>query len=82
MTQVSEIFSIVEEQKKQDIEFLEKVSVRNEKEAKIIITKYDLKHPSIKIITDNLCNYDKIVEESKLFLQKRKEFLDFIAEYL
>lgn len=82
MTQVSEIFSIVEEQKKQDDEFLQKVSVRNEKEAKIIITKYDLKHPSIKILTDNLCNYDKIVEESKKFLQKRKEFLDFMSEYL
>ena len=82
MTQVSEIFSIVDEQKKQDEEFIKKVCSRNEKEAKLIIAKYDLKNSSKNVPLDYFCDYEGMVREFKAHLEKRKEFLKFMAEYL
>jgi hypothetical protein len=82
MTQVSEIFCVTSEQEKQDKEFLGKVAVRNEKEAKRIIAKYDLKNSSLHISVEFFEDYTKMTQEFKKYLSKRKEFLDFIAEYL
>ena len=82
MTQASEIFSIIDEQKKQDEEFLKKVCSRNEKEAKIIIAKYDLKNSSKNVPLDHFCDYEGMVKEFKTHLEKRKQFLDFMSEYL
>jgi hypothetical protein len=82
MTQVFETFSIIKEKEKQDKEFLDKIQVRNEKEAKLIICKYDLNNSCLHIVNENLEDYDKMVEEYQKYLQKRKEFFNFISEYL
>ena len=75
-------FSFLKEKELQDNEFLKKVQVRNEKEARLIIAKYDLKNSFLKITTKCYDNYDKIIEESKIYLEKRKNFLNLFSEYL
>lgn len=82
MTNLIEIIPFVEEKKKQDKEFLEKVQVRNEKEAKLIIAKYDLRNSCLYITTKFFGDYERINEEYHKQLQKRKEFLNFMSEYL
>jgi hypothetical protein len=82
MDHTYEDFSIIKEKRKQDEEFLSKIQVRNEKEAKLIIAKYDLKNSCLNITTKYYDNYDKIIEESKKYLEERKKFLNLFSEYL
>ncbi len=82
MDSITENFSFIKEKEIQDREFLSKVQVRNEKEAKLIIAKYDLKNSFLTISTKCYDNYDKIIEESKKYLEERKNFLNLFSEYL
>jgi hypothetical protein len=77
-----EDFSIVKEKRKQDEEFLSKIQVRNEKEAKLILAKYDLNNSCLHISNKYYDNYNKMIEEYKKYLEERKKFLNLFSEYL
>jgi hypothetical protein len=75
-------FLIKEEKEKQSKEFLDKVQIRNKQEARLILSKYDLKHPIRNIIESFQNDSEKTINELNIFFQKRKEFLNLLAEYL
>ena len=72
---------ISEIREKQDNEFLKMVLPRNKKEAKFILTKYDLKHPLIEIIKAD-DEFSITCEKIKEAFKNREKFLKFMTEYL
>ncbi len=72
---------VSEIREKQDNEFLKMVLPRNKKEAKYILTKYDLKHPLIEIIKAD-DDFHITCEKIKAAFKDREKFLKLMAQYL
>ena len=72
---------ISELREKQNREFLDKVLRHNKKEASVIITKYDLKHSLLDVISMN-DDFKVTIEKIKQSFEERAKFLNFMSEYL
>lgn len=73
--------SILKMRKLQNEAFLNKVMERNRKEAKIIITRYDLKN-SLLFVQDFSKDWNYNLEQINNLMKKRGEFLKELSEYL
>ena len=73
---------IYEITQKQNSQFCNRLSPRNLKEAKFIISKYDLSHSLTILTNDYLDDLIAFRNATEKYLKDREEFLQFMSKYL
>ena len=68
--------------KEQDEFFFKNIQIRNHKEGKLILTKYDLQNSLRNIIEKYENDKGILINELNVFFEKRKEFIEFMIKYL
>ncbi len=72
---------ILKTREQQNETFISKIQPRNRKEAKIIITRYDLKNSILEAL-DFKIEWNENVEKIKKMLEERSRILSIISDYL
>ena len=74
-----DLTDITEEQNKTAFE---KINPKFKDAAKRLISMYDWDNSPLPKDDDTLCNYDKLIQFNKFYVEKREKFLKMISNYL
>ena len=68
--------------KEQDDFFFNNIQIRNHKEGKLILVKYDSEN-SLRYVIEKYDNdKENLYKELNIFFEKRKNFIEFMVKYL
>jgi hypothetical protein len=78
-----EPFNLIDSKKEeQNNYFFKNIQIRNQKEGKLILTKYDLENSIRDIVKKYEDNKEILLRELNTFFEKRQEFINFMVKYL
>lgn len=78
-----EPFNLIDSKKEeQNSYYLENIQIRNQKEGRLILAKYDLENSLRDIVKKYEDDKEILLRELNIFFEKRKEFINFMIKYL
>jgi hypothetical protein len=73
---------ISSKKEEQDKFFFDNIQIRNHKEGKLILVKYDSEHLLRDIVMKYEDNKEILLKELNNFYNKRKDFIEFMIKYI